>query len=144
MVTLLLYGLLVAADRLRAAVQQLARLSWRSVAGLVAGLPRALSTGTWWLREERVGAAWAWLIILGGLLVYFGHLTAAEAATGRSLGKALFGLKVVRTDGSEAGPGAILLRNLLRPLDVPTAGLGLAWLNPLRQRLGDMAAGTAG
>ena len=154
-ITLLLYGLLVVAlvavrrqrplppaDRLRDVAQHLAPLPQRAAAGIVDALPVAFSVALWWASQSRLGGAGEAIILGAGVLVYFAHLMAAEAATGRSLGKAMFGLKVVRTDGSEAGPGAIVLRNLLRPLDIPTAGLGLALLNPLRQRLGDMAAGT--
>ncbi len=155
MITLLLYSLLVVAvvavlrqrpvppaDRLRDVAQQLAPLNVRFAAGAIDGIPIVLTAAAWWMFEERLGSVGQWIVVLAGSTVYLGHVMVAEAATGRSLGKRLFRLKVVRTDGGEAGPGAILLRNVLRPLDVPTLGLGLAWLNPLRQRLGDIAAGT--
>ena len=155
LITLLLYALLVVAvvavlrqrplpptDRLRSVAQQLAPLHIRFVAGCIDCLPLVVAVAAWWLAGDRLGSAGQWMLSIGALLVYFGHVAAAEAATGRTLGKMIFGLQVVRSDGTEAGPGAILLRNILRPLDVPTGGLGLAWLNPLRQRLGDIAAGT--
>lgn len=152
---LALYGLLIvavvavlrqrpapSAERLRDMAELLAPLSLRAAAGIVDALPLALSAVTWWLARGWIGGTGQWMVLVVGMLVYFGHVMSAEAATGRSLGKALFGLKVVKTDGTAPGPGAIVLRNLLRPLDVPTLGLGLALLNPLRQRIGDMAAGT--
>jgi uncharacterized RDD family membrane protein YckC len=155
MITLVLYALLVVAvvavlrqrplppaDRLRAVSQQLAPLHIRFLAGTIDGLPLLVAALAWWLAGDRIGGAGQGILGIGALLVYFGHTTASEAATGRTIGKKIFDLRVVRTDGAEAGPGAILLRNILRPLDLPTAGLGLAWLNPLRQRLGDIAAGT--
>lgn len=152
---LALYGLLIvavvavlrqrptpSAERLRDMAELLAPLSLRAAAGIVDALPLAIAAATWWLARDWIGATGQWMILVVGAVVYFGHVMTAEAATGRSLGKVLFGLKVVKTDGTAPGPGAIVLRNLLRPLDVPTLGLGLALLNPLQQRIGDMAAGT--
>ena len=152
---LALYGLLVvavvaslrhrpmpSAERLRALTQQLAPLPVRAFAGAIDALPLPAALVIWWLTQERASESVQLLIVLGGPLLYLGHVSIVEAVTGTSLGKALFGLKVVRTDGETPGPGAIILRNLLRPLDLPLAGLGMALLNPLSQRLGDIAAGT--
>ena len=54
------------------------------------------------------------------------------------------GLKVVSLDGSRPTLGQVALRNVLRVID---AGLGflpllLVHFSPLRQRVGDAAAGT--
>ncbi len=66
--------------------------------------------------------------------------------TGATPGKTAFGLQVVHDDGTPVGPGASLLRNLLRVADfLPAAyGAGLASMLLTRdyQRLGDLAAGT--
>ena len=76
------------------------------------------------------------------LLYYFG----AEAATGRTLGKRLLGLRVATADGGRPGAGAIAVRTLLRLID----GLGFYLVGLIavlatgqrRQRLGDLAAKT--
>ena len=77
------------------------------------------------------------------LLYYF----ATEAITGRTLGKALLGLRVATPDGGRAGPGRVAVRTVLRLVD----GLPFLYLvgfvcmlatGERRQRLGDLAAGT--
>src|SRR6266540_5530654 len=76
------------------------------------------------------------------LAVWWGYFPFFEEVMGgRTPGKRALGLRVVHTDGQPAGLGAVLLRNLIRPLDM--AGLGLLMLVTRRhQRLGDLAAGT--
>jgi uncharacterized RDD family membrane protein YckC len=81
-------------------------------------------------------------------LLGFGYYFATEARWGQTLGKRLLGLRVARLDGASADAGPVAIRTLLRIIDVlpflyligftvmVTAGKG-------RQRLGDMAAGTA-
>jgi uncharacterized RDD family membrane protein YckC len=63
-----------------------------------------------------------------------------------SPGKLTVGLRVVALDGRPASVPQVLLRNVLRPLDVLPAAYvlgGLAVLATNRhQRLGDLAAGT--
>jgi uncharacterized RDD family membrane protein YckC len=76
--------------------------------------------------------------------VYVLHTTLTEWLTGRSLGKMACGLKVISLDGSRPTLGQVVLRNFLRVVD---AGLGflpllLVPFSPLRQRVGDAAAGT--
>jgi len=85
------------------------------------------------------------LLWLAAIFLYW-FLT--EALTGQTLGKALFGLRVVREqDGGGAGAGAILIRTLLRIVDgLPIFyGLGafVVLVTPSRQRIGDLAARTA-
>lgn len=48
---------------------------------------------------------------------------------GNSLGRALFGIRVVRRDGSDAGLGRLVLRDLAHLLD--TAAVCVGWLWPL-------------
>lgn len=156
-VMLLLYALLVVAvvtvlrqkpmpapERLKDVASHLAPLSLRVTAGLVDALPLLIILGVWLKFDDRMGVSAEWVLFGAGALVYFGHLILAEWLTGRSLGKVMFGLKVVRTDGTPPGLWAVVLRNILRPLDVATFGVTLimAMLTPLRQRLGDMAAAT--
>ena len=51
------------------------------------------------------------------------------ATTGWSLGRSVFGIRVVRRDGSPAGPWLLLLRDLAHLLD--TAALFIGWFWPL-------------
>jgi uncharacterized RDD family membrane protein YckC len=81
-------------------------------------------------------------------LVYFGYFVLFEVfGGGRSPGKRIMGLRVVRSDGGAVGFRTSLLRNLLRIVDSspsPTylVGLVLVFFTKRHQRLGDLAAGT--
>ena len=65
---------------------------------------------------------------------------------GQTVGKRLYGLRVIRDDGAPAGFVAVLIRNLVRIIDFLPAfyGLGLLMIifSSRSQRLGDLAAGT--
>ena len=69
-----------------------------------------------------------------------------ETAAGRTAGKQIVGLRVVRTDGTPAGPGPILVRTLLRIIDqLPVLyllGFVVMLVTGRQQRLGDLAAQT--
>jgi uncharacterized RDD family membrane protein YckC len=85
------------------------------------------------------------LITLGvGIGVYILLTTLIEVAAGRSLGKILTGLHVVGLDGRRASAGSLVMRNVLRIVDVFVflMPLTLIFFSPLRQRAGDLAAGT--
>jgi uncharacterized RDD family membrane protein YckC len=74
---------------------------------------------------------------------YVLHTLAAEMICGQSIGKIVFNLRVMGADGKPAKPLAILVRNLLRVLDVMLAlPLLIVLVTPLQQRVGDMLAGT--
>jgi uncharacterized RDD family membrane protein YckC len=76
-------------------------------------------------------------------LSYLLHTLVAEVICGQSLGKMAFGLKVVGPDGGTPTRLALVLRNLLRVVDVALAlPLVTVLISPLRQRVGDMVAGT--
>ena len=75
--------------------------------------------------------------------VYLAHTTLIESLAGRSLGKMIARLQVVRLDGGKPHMGALAIRNLLRCVDL------ILWFTPIfmfylpfRQRVGDMAAST--
>jgi uncharacterized RDD family membrane protein YckC len=77
--------------------------------------------------------------------LYFLHAAIAEIIWGRSLGKMFVGLRVAGLDGKRAPINAVLLRNFMRLIEVPCMmgfPLLVIFFNPLRQRLGDFAAGT--
>ena len=85
----------------------------------------------------------SWLF-WGSLGVYVAHTLVSEMLTGRTIGKAVCGLRVVSLDGSTATPGQLVIRNLLRVIDVGLYFLPLLLIpfSPLRQRAADAAAGT--
>jgi uncharacterized RDD family membrane protein YckC len=72
------------------------------------------------------------------------HPMILELITARSIGKLLFGLRVVNLDGAPAKPGQLFIRNFLRIIDYALGFLPLLliFITPLRQRIGDSAAGT--
>jgi len=78
-----------------------------------------------------------------GVGCYLLLTTMLELLLGRSLGKLLTGTRVAALDGRPASPAAVLIRNLLRVVDLfllfPVV---FVVFSPLRQRIGDMAAGT--
>jgi uncharacterized RDD family membrane protein YckC len=74
---------------------------------------------------------------------YVLHTLLAELICGQTIGKMIFGLRVVNTDGQAPKPAAILLRNILRIVDVTlTLPLLLVLITPLRQRVGDIVGST--
>ncbi len=84
------------------------------------------------------------MAILLPVLVY--HLLFEMFWNGRSPGKALLKLRVVKLDGSKPAFSNYLLRWLLRAIDIALASGSVALvtilLNGRGQRLGDLAAGT--
>lgn len=97
------------------------------------------------LQENLPSAETAVLVsFVVALAIYLVHTALSELFTGRTLGKALLGLRVVSMDGSTPAPSSILIRNFLRVIDVALLGIPLAMItfSPLRQRIGDVAAGT--
>jgi uncharacterized RDD family membrane protein YckC len=69
-----------------------------------------------------------------------------EAFLGTTVGKAVFGLRVVDRSGNRAGPVAVIVRNLTRPFEVLNAAVCLGAIVMLcsrrRQRIGDHLAKT--
>lgn len=81
-------------------------------------------------------------LIVGLFLLDWGYFAGFEIATGgRTPGKMALKLRVVTAEGGGAGPGAILIRNLVRSLDL-VFGVPLMAFDPLSRRLGDRLAGT--
>jgi uncharacterized RDD family membrane protein YckC len=80
------------------------------------------------------------------LPVLFYDLLCETFMEGRSFGKMIMKIKVVKVDGTQANFGAYLIRWLFRIIDTRLFMGGLAlitiMLNGRGQRLGDMAAGT--
>jgi uncharacterized RDD family membrane protein YckC len=85
------------------------------------------------------------VVLLGTALLalVWGYYPFFEAVwNGQTPGKRALGLRVVELDGQRAGLGAVLLRNLFRPVDGLGIGLLLVLLTHRHQRLGDLVAGT--
>jgi len=76
--------------------------------------------------------------------VYIAHTILAEVFAGRSIGKMIVGLDVINPNGSRPAAWPMVLRNLLRFVDLSffLIPLTLIFFSPLRQRVGDAAAGT--
>ncbi len=100
-----------------------------------------------WMVLGWTGAAGFGVLLLTAFLLEWGYGFLFEWRWhGQTLGKKALGIRVLSADGSPAGPGACLLRNLLRVADWLPAGF-LAGLTTMifsggYRRLGDLAAGT--
>ena len=85
-------------------------------------------------------------LILVTLAAEFVYFALCEGMLGTTLGKRLFGLRVVRAvDGRPCGPSAALVRTALRIVDnilFSLPGIAAIVSSPQRQRFGDRAART--
>ena len=124
---------------------------------LAALIAVALVTAT---GPQALGNASVGLLLLAMFLLEWCYGIAFEyLLQGRTPGKALVGVRVVRVDGSPAALSDLVLRNLLRAVDylpmwplaaelpllmVPTFGVGAAaaLFDPRLRRVGDLVAGT--
>lgn len=83
------------------------------------------------------------VVIAVTLAIFWGYFPFFEEVWGgRTPGKRALGLRVIQTEGQPVGLGAVLLRNLLRPIDLIAVGPLLILFTTRHQRLGDLAAGT--
>src|SRR4051794_34222152 len=92
---------------------------------------------------SRVAQTLGIVILVSGLfLLDWGYFAGQEIAThGHTFGKRAMRLRVVTAEGGTAGAGALLIRNLVRTLDI-LVGVVLMAVDPLSRRLGDRLAGT--
>jgi uncharacterized RDD family membrane protein YckC len=86
---------------------------------------------------------WLAAVAIGGLfLLDWGYFAGCELAFGgRTPGKIAIGLRVVSRTGGKAAPAAILVRNIVRLVDL-FVGVPVMAADPLARRLGDRLAGT--
>ena len=94
---------------------------------------------------ELAGGIVAAGLISATFLVLFGYDTAFETLySGRTPGKRLLGIRVVRMGGEPPGFLAAAIRNLLRLVDVGILPVGVLFIlfTARNQRVGDLAAGT--
>ena len=130
----------------------LAPLRRRLLAGLIDAAPvilaaaAALRIGTMRAPNPDQPEAMPLLLVVywAAGLFYVLWMTLIESLAGRSLGKVLMRLRVVGLNGKPPKPAALSTRNVLRLIDVGLFLLPLLMIVafPLRQRLGDVAAGT--
>jgi uncharacterized RDD family membrane protein YckC len=106
--------------------------------------------GVMWVLSQRMAAfpelGGALFFLLWFLLVWGYGITLETAWSGLTLGKRLFGLRVIQETGVRIGFSHAVVRNLARPLDrLPVLYLvgGItALFSASQQRLGDLLAGT--
>lgn len=83
------------------------------------------------------------LFLLVTLVVYLGYFVVLEGLSGRTLGKMLWDIEVVRIeDGGPPDPGRAALRALMFLTVDGLAGMFVILASSRHQRLGDMAANT--
>jgi uncharacterized RDD family membrane protein YckC len=99
-------------------------------------------TGPWDWFSSGPGGPLFFLLTMVLILAYFGFF---EGRDGRSFGKQVFGLRVLRTDGRPITPREALLRNLVKvfpPLLVLDALFLVIFFNNEKQRVSDRLADT--
>ena len=109
-----------------------------TIAGVIFGLVFAAMT----LPFVRSPLVAGWLLPV----VYLGYYVAFEGVYGRTPGKRLLGLVVVRRDGSACDLRAATIRNVLRVVDGAMfylVGATVATITANDRRIGDHVAGTA-
>jgi uncharacterized RDD family membrane protein YckC len=91
-----------------------------------------------WTRDD----TWVGIAFVAWLFVYRAY---SWAASGKTFGMALLGIRVVRPDGGDAGARRAVVRTLALPLSFLIFGLGFVGILLGRQRraLHDVIAGTA-
>lgn len=83
-----------------------------------------------------------WIVAVALLLYGFSYFWISQSLTGRTISQALFGLKVIRSDGQPLGPGAAAIRTVVLPFSFALLGLGalMALVDRRRRALQDVAA----
>jgi uncharacterized RDD family membrane protein YckC len=98
---------------------------------LVAGPLAMHSSGPALESSESAAALWTVLVLVwygtSAIILPILYYTLSEGAYGQTLGKALFGIKVVAADGQSIGYGRAFVRLLTLPYALLPGGLGLLW-----------------
>jgi uncharacterized RDD family membrane protein YckC len=91
------------------------------------------------------GTSSGWLGVVCLVGYAFCYFWLSQAITGHTVSQTLFGLKVVRTDGSPLKPGAAAIRTIVLPFSFLLFGIGalMALVDRRRRALQDVAAGSA-
>ncbi|WP_298348701.1 RDD family protein [uncultured Dokdonia sp.] len=97
------------------------------------------------LDSQAMGDIWAYYLVLG-LPIFLYYILFETFWDGKTPGKAVMKIRVVKLDGSKPGFGSYFVRWLMRIIDIAGSSGGIAVVSILMsekgQRLGDMAAGT--
>ncbi|KAF0243042.1 MAG: RDD domain-containing [Planctomycetota bacterium] len=95
----------------------------------------------WLAVEAGAPPTFAWI---GSIALCCAYHTGAEAVWGQTLGKRLAGIVVKRTDGTPAGLQRIVVRNMIRAVElmIPLLPAVVMISTKRSQRLGDLVAGT--
>ena len=128
---------------------QPAGLGTRSLAMLVDGVVLMVISVVWGLLVVTLagfsGLSTAWIWALGGFgyfLIQWGYFSVCEILLdGKTPGKMSVSLQTVSHLGGQPSVGAVIIRNLLRPIDY-FFGVFFMALDPLSRRLGDRVAST--
>ncbi len=119
------------------------------MAEVIVGLFAAF--GSMRLMGEAARGLFVWIaaaVVVVVFVTYWGYFILGEViAGGRTPGKRVMGIRVVRDDGSRVGAVDSVIRNLVRAIDLMpgtyAVGILSILLSDKAKRLGDMAAGTA-
>lgn len=131
-----------------AAMIDLVVLTLVILAEAIAGVLAVLLVSRLSVRALWAFAPWAVAALIAAAFVtYWGYYIFGEVfRNGRTLGKRVMRIRVVREDGSRVGVLESVIRNVVRIVDLMpgTYGFGIVaiWVSPRARRLGDMAAGT--
>ncbi len=114
-----------------------------TVFGLIGSVTRWVGDTMLGTQLDLTQQNWVWVVLFG--LWAFLYLTVALLITGKTVGKALIGLKVVTRQGAPLSSGRASARVLTMPLSFLVLGLGLIGvvLGRERRALHDVIAGTA-
>lgn len=123
----------------------LARWHIRAAAFVVDVLPGvavAATMGLVWLAVP-LRSTWWWVclsVLAGATLLTLVNRVVLPAIRGWSLGRALVGIAVVRSDGTSAGIGRLLCRDLAHLLDTVSVFVGWLWplWDPRRRTFADL------
>lgn len=111
-----------------------------SVIGVMITLPIAL------IRAEQVGvdleSIYSGGLLLLLLLIWFVYFTFFEAVWGMTPGKKLSYLRAIRKDGGKIHWWQAAVRAFLSLFEYNPIGAFVIWVTPLKQRIGDLIAGT--
>lgn len=115
-----------------------------SILGVAVAVLDLLVVGVVTADAPGAGAALVALLVGGiAFVVFMGYFVVAETATaGRTPGKQIVGLRVLRQDGGAPGLAEALVRTFARVVDLTAVGPVVMFCDPRGRRLGDLAAGT--
>lgn len=127
----------------------LAGVGSRTLAAFLDYLMLLALLGLWWtvglVSTGLLGMGQGWmlaLLMLGSFLIQWSYFAVLELIMdGQTPGKNLLGIRVVSAHGGRTSFGAIIVRNLIRAVDI-VFGLACMAIDHRSRRLGDMAAGT--